>query len=874
MADRINPNLNNLFQNWQNKKKYEQNAYDVNGDRIINYKDKKKLQDNEKNLLKNDKLFDVNNDGKLNQEDVNLFLRGDIDGDGKVTDEELSFVSLYKDDFTTSFNKQKIDFVMDGIAYSGGKKATGEINGQYYKNGVLFTGKTGGKTYVYGNLLSDGDTYKINSNKIAVITSKDGKTVKCCKEDGIIYSTITDSNLSAQPSIKWGDAVEFEGGKTLAIRNGDTAVINSNGNVVVTSKDGKTKKVYDKNGNLYATITNNNTANQKPSVKWGDAVEFEGGKTIAIRNGDTAVINSNGKVVVTSKDGNSTITYNIRGYIEEKSIISGNEKIEESYTYVLDGIYHEKTTYKYSGDPTNPQSKLLVYRNEQNNDDFAKEILIQYDNNGNRIFYYFKESNYITDLTEETSTSYPSKDSYISTTKVYNGNVLEKEIITQEQKTENSLSNEYTIKNGKGELLYSRVTEEQSSFENDVEINRLYLKITDTQNPENNKAYETLYRSVHSPEYNTSTITKKIDNDGDGIFEDIEEIDLMDLDLSIPELRMYSALMSSSSSTLSERLKSDIEIVKNALKMGERGSAEYNASIKSQMISTPSSMKNEVGEIVEKSDGLYVNDGNGLIKLGISAETYLELFPPIERYDINQGNTADCYFVSGCLIDMMKNPKTFANIIQMFSEDENGNISINFEGTLKSDVPVTFKNGELQNVDGKVDGVPVEDPHSGVWGAKGIKMLEQAYAILRFAKDESKEITSIDIDEALSFIDYGSQAQVYSEIFSGISEMYSTNEDGIDERIAGVITDKIAFLEQNAGKVNNGEMILSSGFDSNYKQFGIVAQHAYSVEKIDIEKGLIYIINPYNGASSTMVPFYELEELFITFNTYDLSQLA
>ena len=190
-----------------------------------------------------------------------------------------------------------------------------------------------------------------------------------------MYSTITNNNAQGQkPAIKWGDAVEFAGGKTLAIRNGDNAVINADMTVTVTSKDKKTIKCYDKNGNLYSTIANNNSSG-KPNIKWGDAVEFEGGKTMPVRNGDTAVINSNKNVVVTSKDGKTKKCYDENGNLYSTIDVNERKNHEEEYkniistvksllgislptefisTDILDVKYNEKTgnisSFKYKGD--------------------------------------------------------------------------------------------------------------------------------------------------------------------------------------------------------------------------------------------------------------------------------------------------------------------------------------------------------------------------------------------------------------------------------------------------------------------------------------------------------------------------------------------
>ena len=75
---------------------------------------------------------------------------------------------------------------------------------------------------------------------------------------------------------------------------------------------------------------------------------------------------------------------------------------------------------------------------------------------------------------------------------------------------------------------------------------------------------------------------------------------------------------------------------------------------------------------------------------------------------------------------MMKNGEAYADLLQMFSEDKNGDITIKFAGSLSS-YPVTFENGNLKVLDGLVDGESVKK-YSLVGGSKGAKMLEEAYA--------------------------------------------------------------------------------------------------------------------------------------------------
>ena len=104
---KFNSNLNNLFKNYKQQQKYAQKAYDVNKDGKINKNDKKELENKEKDILKKSNLFDVNGDGKFNQKDIDMFIKGDVDGDGKVSKTEETFVKEYKADLVNFFKKEK-----------------------------------------------------------------------------------------------------------------------------------------------------------------------------------------------------------------------------------------------------------------------------------------------------------------------------------------------------------------------------------------------------------------------------------------------------------------------------------------------------------------------------------------------------------------------------------------------------------------------------------------------------------------------------------------------------------------------------------------------------------------------------------------------
>lgn len=309
-------------------------------------------------------------------------------------------------------------------------------------------------------------------------------------------------------------------------------------------------------------------------------------------------------------------------------------------------------------------------------------------------------------------------------------------------------------------------------------------------------------------------------------------------------------LKSVDEAVLNDRLLSDIKIVQNAeaaaLKAGAKGTAAYeeayNASIKSQMIKTTSNAQNVAGEVVEKNGSLYVNDGSKLVKLNISAETYLELFPPVDRYDVNQNSIGDCYFVSGCLTDLMKNGEAYAELLQLFSEDSSGNITVKFAGSLSS-YPVTFQNGQLKVMDGYVDGNKVTK-YTNASGSLGAQMLEQAYSIARFAKESKTSVDGVDLDETISTIKGGWQYNVYNEVLGMKSE-----RSAIDANSAA------SYLNSMASKVNSGGVILSFASYGTVSEYNLTSKHAYSIESIDTKNQVVYVTNPWFSGGSIAVPY-------------------
>lgn len=84
--------------------------------------------------------------------------------------------------------------------------------------------------------------------------------------------------------------------------------------------------------------------------------------------------------------------------------------------------------------------------------------------------------------------------------------------------------------------------------------------------------------------------------------------------------------------------------------------------------------------IIEGDRNISVKMPDGTLKkLFITPETYLELFPPVERFIINQDKGGDCYLLSA-LDSINQNPASRYKIIEMFRQNPDDTVDVVFGG--------------------------------------------------------------------------------------------------------------------------------------------------------------------------------------------------
>lgn len=148
---------------------------------------------------------------------------------------------------------------------------------------------------------------------------------------------------------------------------------------------------------------------------------------------------------------------------------------------------------------------------------------------------------------------------------------------------------------------------------------------------------------------------------------------------------------------------------------------------------------------VDGEDFIYIKTSdNEYEQLDISKESYMKLFPPIQRYMSKQGAIGDCYLVSS-LNNMMTNPNLRHVLLNCFSEDEEGNITVdlpngNYTFTLENGKKVADYLPEQVNL----GGIETRGINTISNSSAGMQMLELSYGIYLKDMELSKKVDSLE----------------------------------------------------------------------------------------------------------------------------------
>ncbi len=105
----------------------------------------------------------------------------------------------------------------------------------------------------------------------------------------------------------------------------------------------------------------------------------------------------------------------------------------------------------------------------------------------------------------------------------------------------------------------------------------------------------------------------------------------------------------------------------------------------------------EIGDVcqIEGEENISTKLSDGTIEeLFITPETYLELFPPVERFVTMQSHSmGDCYLLAA-LDNIQQNPNARHKILEMFRENPDGTVDVVFGGFENRDGEILQKNPE------------------------------------------------------------------------------------------------------------------------------------------------------------------------------------
>ena len=327
--------------------------------------------------------------------------------------------------------------------------------------------------------------------------------------------------------------------------------------------------------------------------------------------------------------------------------------------------------------------------------------------------------------------------------------------------------------------------------------------------------------------------------------------------------------------TIDSNLLKDIEMVLEA-----QNSDNPDEYIKSQMIKKADNISSlftstNAGEVGEVNGILYVNDGTQMVKLNIDGDTYLNLFPPMQRYIIQQDiKLGDCFFLATGAIPMIENGEGFAQLLKMFKQNSNGDITLTIPGY--SAYPITFQNGQPKDIDGKfyLSGMKIQTKTTGVNSCLGIIMLEQAYALARFAQTHNTSINNLDIDKAFDYI-FNGHGNLPDELEEGgydyeAFDLILGNTPNTTSRTSftNSQTDNYALLDLWSDELKAGDTVISTAIFNNIseetssKYYSLIAGHSYVIDSIDKTSQIVYVKNPYFAYGVMKFTYEEFINLF------------
>lgn len=328
----------------------------------------------------------------------------------------------------------------------------------------------------------------------------------------------------------------------------------------------------------------------------------------------------------------------------------------------------------------------------------------------------------------------------------------------------------------------------------------------------------------------------------------------------------------------------------------------------------------ETGDVfqIDGEDNIYIKNSDTETKpLKMTRETYLKLFPPLERFALYQGDAGNCYMLS-CLDAINSNPHSREKLLSCFEEaGDRLNVSLpnsDYVFTMdKTKMPPEIKNYKeqysmgsagfkiLEHVYGKDVQIQVtKDAHEILrdqsQNAKGFftkRMFKKQLAEFEKALAENPDNIIVErtlSNQSVSWNDsIGVEWDKLDEIdssFKRASDYYrgrGGHEEWVFQRFGLDNVEKIFDLNDcNKEKAkdllfnpDNKDKYVFTAFSSGNgknlgveglldEDYGIYTKHSFSVKpKIDKDGNkLLHVSNPWNSTQSSVMTYEKFAELF------------
>lgn len=225
-----------------------------------------------------------------------------------------------------------------------------------------------------------------------------------------------------------------------------------------------------------------------------------------------------------------------------------------------------------------------------------------------------------------------------------------------------------------------------------------------------------------------------------------------------------------------------------------------------------------------------------LKELNISAQKYLELFPPAQRFITPQGKVGDCYLIAA-LDTMMTKPETRATLLQCFIENADGSLTVTLPN---GNVNFTIKPDEI------LEDIVYDEKISR--GSKGMALLEYTYGLelldkqtKRIKSDFDNYITNNSTIVTRSLNQLQNNIKFFKNLLDQKTEIDLVNLRAEFEQLFYNNT-KIADLDPKLKDQLFNEMFIS--IDDGIPQLNT---ELLTTRVVDIQKQLSWLLDSYNN---------------------------